>query len=58
MCDRCTKLLSVNDQLEAALIDARVEVAMAKAKVEVYEDSLLDIIEELQEARRVVTPGL
>ena len=47
--------MAANDQLQAALID----LAMAQAKVEVYEASLLDIIEELKEARRsVVTPGL
>lgn len=58
MCDRCLGLLATNDQLEAQVIDLRVEKQVAEAKVAVYEEMAEDLIKELKQARAVFTPGL
>lgn len=57
-CRLCIQRIAELDQLEAALKRAEVDKAVAEAKMEVYEDSLQDIIRELRETRRYITPGL
>lgn len=53
MCTDCVRLTAANDQLEAQIIDLRVDKQIADATVAVYEEKMIDLVEQLKDAQRI-----
>lgn len=54
-CTDCLRKTAQLDQLEAQVLDLRVDKQIAEAKVAVYEEMAQDLIEELKNARKAVS---
>lgn len=57
-CLDCAWHVHSADQLQAQLVEAMVDKAVAEAKVAVYEESIQDLIAELRTAQRELAEGL